>query len=100
MDNCNNIYNLGCFPTCEDITTPIIADSNGIYEMTYERRGWVVRHRVSVISGSAVVVPAVALNENSIMDLEFKKNGSSIYVTVDGVDYCKFRVTVKPMVTI
>lgn len=100
MDNCNNIYDLGCFTSCEDISTPIIADSDAIYDMKYERRGWVVKHRITVTSGSAVVVPAIALNENAIMDLQFEKSGAGVFIEVDGVEYCKFRVTIKPSITI
>lgn len=100
MVKCDNIINLGCFGSCEDIELPILADSTCQYTMKYLRAGFWVINTVAVKQGCTIKVPSYMLNENATVQLTFfKADSTQIFITSEEVEYCAFQITTIPQTT-
>jgi hypothetical protein len=84
---CENVYNLGCFGSCQSFDLEFTTDADAEYTLIFKTNG--VAQSVTVISEeNKITIPCCVVNENSQSVLSvYDSNNEKILFNIEDVDY-------------
>ncbi len=102
MSNCcANIYDLGCFSSCDTVELPMLAPADDTYKIIIDFNGQLFEIEADLLLNDPIEVQAASLNECYVHKIQvFDSNGDVLLYNDGTTDYDCFKLKTKPKTTI